>query len=80
MKKTIVQCDRCGVVYGDLDYIAPEVSYRGQPMPVALYFMGGNGAAQYGQSYPYIDLCPECRKSFIDWFNYPSLSGKGEVK
>ncbi len=74
MKKTYVECDRCGASFGELDYVPPVVNYHGRDETVFLAFSTNHGGAFVGQTYPTVDLCPSCRKAFTRWFDQkPSL-------
>lgn len=74
MKKTYVECDRCGASFGELDYVPPTVNYHGKDETIFLAFTHVTNNLFAGNSYPTVDLCPSCRKAFTRWFDQkPSL-------
>lgn len=57
------RCDRCGNFYNMDD----DISKRGKINNKAVNFIGAyhGGSTRCG----YFDLCPDCSKSFVNWFD-----------
>ncbi len=74
MKKTIVVCDRCGDTYDAVHALEmPSVVINEQQIPVAMQFgtQHSEGHQIFSQSFPMVDLCPNCQKSFGLWWAQP---------
>ncbi len=70
MKKTVVECDRCGVTFEAIDSRPISVIYRQANIDINLFFSRmSQGYLDSGTSQ--IDLCPDCRRSFVQWFAFP---------
>ena len=65
------KCDRCGKLYESY-----SVSIRFDMGDNSQYRVNGFMTGANGYMNNFKDLCPECMKSFTEWFNAPKVQGK----
>ena len=56
------KCDRCGVLYTDICWVAGHVKFSDNEHEKAVVL-------KYGSSQLTTDLCPDCRASFKSWWD-----------
>lgn len=65
------KCDRCGKLYESYSLSIRHVIDNDSQYRVNGFKTGSNG---YMNGFK--DLCPECMRSFTEWFNAPKVQGK----
>lgn len=71
MRKTVIVCDRCGKEHKLSEW--PRITFHSAPViPVQLLVHLGNNSVDEK-----IDLCKECRESFVQWWDITPSEKEG---
>lgn len=65
------KCDRCGKLYESYSVSIRHVIDNDNQYRVNGFKTGADGCMN-----GFKDLCPECMRSFTEWFNAPKVQGK----